>query len=348
MPLVSVIIPTHNRSHFVIEAISSMLGQTVRDIEVVVVDDGSTDDTQQKVAEVGDARVRYLCHPTNMGEAASRNTGLDAATGKYIAWLDSDDVARPHRLAAQVAYLERHAEFAMVGSAAGKLRANGRRKHGRRLPPLDHELISAWLVFRSAFQQSSLTGRADVLQRYRYDGAFPVCCDVDVLQRLSRDHRLANLPQTLIDRRLHSGQMVREYSRQIRETKARMCRSQLLAMGLDPTAEEAARHALLGQANLNGIELSADFLEWTRGWLTRLKSANAQSRAIDVASFDLACAYVWALACRGVGGVAGMRELLGASLGLPLISPKALRWFRHALPSTVDFRNERTLNTRAL
>ncbi|MFZ3483536.1 glycosyltransferase family 2 protein [Sphingomonas sp. 3-13AW] len=348
MPLVSVIIPTHNRSHFVVDAISSILAQTMQDVEVIVVDDGSTDDTQQRVAEVRDARVGYLRHPSNMGEAASRNTGLDAATGKYIAWLDSDDVARPRRLAVQVAYLERHAELAMVGSAAGKLRADGRRKPGRRLPPLDHELISAWLVFRSAFQQSSLTGRADVLQRYRYNGAFPVCCDVDVLQRLSRDHRLANLPQTLIDRRLHSGQMVREYHVQIRETKARMCRSRLLAIGVDPTAEEAARHALLGQANLTGVELPGDFLEWTHAWLTRLKSANEQSRALDVASFDLACAYVWALACRGGGGAAGIRELLGASLWQPLISPKALRWFCHALPSPAKLWNERALKIKSL
>jgi hypothetical protein len=346
MPLVSVLIPTHNRSHFVVDAISSVLGQTMQDVEVIVIDDGSTDDTQEKVGEVQDTRVRYVRHPTNMGEAASRNTGLDAATGEYIAWLDSDDVARPRRLAAQVAYLERHPQIAMVGSAAGKLRADGRRKPGRRLPPLDHELISAWLVFRSAFQQSSLTGRADVLQRYRYDSAFPVCCDVDVLQRLSQDHRLANLPQALIDRRLHSGQMVREYHLQIRETKARMCRSQLLAIGVDPTPEEAARHAMLGQANMSGVELPTDFLAWTHAWLTRLKSANEQSRAIDVASFDLACAYVWALACRGVGGAAGIRELFGASLWQPLISPKALRWFRQALLPSADSRNERALNIR--
>ena len=312
------------------EAISSMLRQTIRDIEVIVVDDGSTDDTQDSVRQIKDERLRYLLHPTNRGEAASRNTALDAATGKYVSWLDSDDISRSNRLAAQVAFLEQHPDIAMVGSAAGKLRTDGHRKAGRRLPPLDHELISAWLVFRSPFQQSSLTGRTDILQHYRYDGAFPVCCDVDVVRRLCRDHRLANLPQMLIDRRLHSGQMVREYDQEIIETKARMCRSELLAIGIDPTAEEAARHALLGKANLKEINLPSDFLDWTRAWLSGLKVANRQSKTIDGPSLDIACAYVWALACRGVGGVAGMRQLFGTPLSVPLMSPKALSWFSKA------------------
>ena len=331
MPLVSALIPTHNRAHYVVEAVSSMLRQTISDLEVIVVDDGSTDNTQEQVAQLEDPRLRYLAHPINRGEAASRNTALDAATGKYVAWLDSDDIAHPERLAAQVGFLEQHADIAMIGSGAGKVRADGRRKSGRRLPPLDHELISAWLVFRSPFQQSSLTGRADILKQYRYNADFPVCCDVDVVRRLCRDHRLANLPQVLIDRRLHSGQMVRTFDTEIIETKARMCRSQLLAIGIDPTEEEAARHALLGKANLSGFRLPADFLHWTRDWLLRIKGANRQSQAIDVASLDVTCAYVWLLACRGASGVAGARALLDGPLSLPLISPRALRWFSKAL-----------------
>ena len=326
MPLVSVLIPTYNRRHFVLDAISSALLQTMQDIEVIVVDDGSTDGTREAVAQVDDARLTYLPHGMNQGEAASRNTALAAASGEYVAWLDSDDVARPNRLEAQVAFLKQHPEVAMVGSAAGKLRPDGRRKAGRRLPPLEHELIAAWLVFRSPFQQSSLTGRADILRQYRYDSAFPVCCDVDVVQRLCRDHRLANIPDTLVDRRLHSGQMVRQYDREIVETKARICRPELALLGVDPTPEEARRHALLGKANLLGFEIEDDFLDWTRLWLMRLKAQNRRTSALDVPSFDIACAYVWALACRGVGGLEGLRGF-ASPLWLPLASPKAVRWF---------------------
>lgn len=90
-PLVTVIVPTYNRADTIRRAIRSVLAQTFQDFEIVVVDDGSTDDTQAAVAEFDDSRVRYVRRASNGGEAAARNTGVSEARGEYIAWLDSDD-----------------------------------------------------------------------------------------------------------------------------------------------------------------------------------------------------------------------------------------------------------------
>lgn len=111
-PLVSVIIPTYNRAIYVVEAIESVLAQTYKDFEIIVVDDGSTDDTK-KVLEPYMNRIVYI-HQKNQKQAAARNTGIHRATGQYIAFLDSDDLWLPKKLEVQVDYMEAHPEIGMA------------------------------------------------------------------------------------------------------------------------------------------------------------------------------------------------------------------------------------------
>jgi len=110
--LVSVIIPTYNRSSDCKIAVESVLSQTYGDVEVLVVDDGSVDDTREVISGL-DERVRYICQP-NAGVSAARNTGLEAASGEYIAFLDSDDAWLPWKLEAQLSVLRSFPEAGMV------------------------------------------------------------------------------------------------------------------------------------------------------------------------------------------------------------------------------------------
>lgn len=102
MPKVSVVIPTYNRARLLKRAIQSVLEQTYQDFEIIVVDDGSTDNTEEIVRSFGDGRVRYIRYKENKGEAAARNTGIKAAKGKYIASQDSDDEWLPEKLEKQM------------------------------------------------------------------------------------------------------------------------------------------------------------------------------------------------------------------------------------------------------
>jgi glycosyltransferase involved in cell wall biosynthesis len=107
MPSISVIIPIWNRAHSVGKAIESVLSQALPDgysLEILVVDDGSSDAPHTTLARFGD-RIRLLRHPTNLGAAAARNTGCEAAGGEYIAFLDSDDWWLPGKLVAQMAFM---------------------------------------------------------------------------------------------------------------------------------------------------------------------------------------------------------------------------------------------------
>jgi len=104
MPLVSAVIPTYNRAIFIERAINSVLNQTYPNLEVIVVDDGSQDDTEARVKTIrdNDHRVRFLSHATNRGSQAARNTGILAAKGEYVGFLDSDDEWLPGKLEKQL------------------------------------------------------------------------------------------------------------------------------------------------------------------------------------------------------------------------------------------------------
>lgn len=110
MPTVSVVIPTYNRAEAVQRTLDSVLEQTFEDFEAIVVDDASDDDTVEVIEAYDDPRVTLLQHETNRGGSVARNTGIDAAEGSYLAFLDSDDEWRPRKLERQVETLERRGD----------------------------------------------------------------------------------------------------------------------------------------------------------------------------------------------------------------------------------------------
>ncbi|TRZ89739.1 MAG: glycosyltransferase [Methanosarcinales archaeon] len=123
-PLVSVIIPTFNREKFIGDAIRSVLDQTFQDFEVIVVDDGSTDRTAEIVRAFASDKVKYVYH-TNRGRSNARNHALGLAAGRYIAFLDSDDLYLPNKLELQVNFLNTHPDVGMVYTSAYCVDENG-------------------------------------------------------------------------------------------------------------------------------------------------------------------------------------------------------------------------------
>jgi glycosyltransferase involved in cell wall biosynthesis len=116
MPKVSVVIPTYNGAKFLREAVESVLAQTYRDIDIIIVDDGSTDNTAELVAGMKDPRIRYIFHE-NRGVAAARNTGILASQAEYIVWQDSDNILFADAIEKHVAFMDKHPE---VGFSHGQ------------------------------------------------------------------------------------------------------------------------------------------------------------------------------------------------------------------------------------
>lgn len=116
MPKISVITPTYNRAHLIGKAIASVQSQTFGDWEMIIVDDGSTDETRELICAYAeaDARIRYI-HQANTKSSGARNNGIKNCRGSYVAFLDSDDTFLPGKLARQVAFLESHPDIGLVG-----------------------------------------------------------------------------------------------------------------------------------------------------------------------------------------------------------------------------------------
>lgn len=202
-PPLTVVIAFHNDRPFIAEAIDSVLGQTYRDFELILVNDGSTDGSRDVVAGYRDSRIRLLDNPENLRLARSLNRGVAAARGSVIARLDANDVARPDRFEKQMRFLDDHPEFALVGGQAVMIDTRGRRIHRARLSKPVTELGVQWyLLFDSPFIHSAVMFRKSAFDQVGgYDPAFDRAQDFDLWSRMAVEHRMANLRDVLVSLR---------------------------------------------------------------------------------------------------------------------------------------------------
>jgi GT2 family glycosyltransferase len=208
MPEVSVVIPTYNRRALVVEAVGSVLAQTFPDYELIVVDDGSTDGTAQALAKY-DARLR-LVSQLHRGVAAARNRGAAAAGGRYLAFLDSDDLWLPRKLERQMAYLRSHPEFAICQTEElwfrNGVRVNPAKRHRKRAGDIFRESLGLCLISPSAVMMTrELFERAG-----GFDERLPACEDYDLWLRITRDRAVGLVPEPLVIKRAgHADQLSR-------------------------------------------------------------------------------------------------------------------------------------------
>lgn len=187
MPLVSVVIPSYNRGYCIEQAVRSALDQTFGDMEVLVVDDASKDDTRQRVLAIPDPRIRYLAHESNRGGAAARNSGIAAAAGEFVAFLDSDDRWAPGKLQSQVSALQRLGPQRTVSFTWLSCVDDADREIGRVHPDIEGEWASEILVcnFIGTFS-NVVASRSLLLQVGALDEELRSCQDWDLFIRLSR------------------------------------------------------------------------------------------------------------------------------------------------------------------
>ncbi|WOB10070.1 glycosyltransferase family 2 protein [Piscinibacter gummiphilus] len=198
--------PAHNASAYLAEAMRSVLTQTLQALELIVVDDGSTDDTPRIAQSFSDPRVVYIRFDQNRGVAAARNAAVERATGAYIAVLDADDIAEPERLEMQVALLQRSGSDICAAEHVVWNVSTGRRKRGKQYHR-DAD-IKALLTVYSPLCNSTVMARAEVLKTHRYDLTVRLAEDYQLWGRLAlAGYKFVASDRALVTYRVHPSQM---------------------------------------------------------------------------------------------------------------------------------------------
>ncbi|MCG2739675.1 MAG: glycosyltransferase [Syntrophaceae bacterium] len=196
MPVVSVVIPTFNRSGFIIEAIESVYAQTFGDFDVIVVDDGSNDGTAEIVSEK--FPLIEVIIQKNRGVSAARNVGINHSKGKYIAFLDSDDLWLPEKLQAQVDFFRENPDISICQTEELWIR-NGKRVN----PKNKHKKHSGW-IFKECIPLCIVSPSAVMIKREvfekigLFDEELPACEDYDLWLRAALQYEIITLPEPLI------------------------------------------------------------------------------------------------------------------------------------------------------
>jgi|Deesub1362A_J573_1020465.scaffolds.fasta_scaffold01563_2 glycosyltransferase involved in cell wall biosynthesis len=200
-PTVSVIIPTYNRAPLIGRAVRSVLNQTYQDFEVIVVDDGSQDNTEEVVKNFHDERIRYIKHEKNKGAAAARNSGIRVAKGKYIAFQDSDDEWLPRKLEKQMKVFETSPEVGVVFTDVFRVSKNGKMEYRQSPSIMEGKIINPKT---SDYQVAGLPIASTVVRKKCFDkvGIFderlPRLIDLDLFIRLSKNFRFHHIKEPLV------------------------------------------------------------------------------------------------------------------------------------------------------
>jgi glycosyltransferase involved in cell wall biosynthesis len=233
--LISVVIPTYNRSAMVVEAVKSALAQTYRHVEIIVVDDGSTDDTPEVLRQFGD-RIEVV-RQANQGVSGARNTAMRQTTGEFVAFLDADDFWHPQKLELQHAALVNHPDISVLGTAVfkwpGPIPENPDQANSANINrvPLED------LVVKNRFTTSSVMVRQSALMQWGsspFDTDFKGAEDYDLWIRIAATKAVGNLSLPLTGFRRH-----------------------LMGLGNAPQSMEAGARQILRKLDRNDVWVKA-------------------------------------------------------------------------------------------
>lgn len=213
-PLVTVLLPCYNSEKYIKKSIESIIHQTYNKLEIIVLDDGSTDNSLEIIntCAKADSRIKVLKHDKNETLIPSLNEMISLAEGEYIARMDADDVSVPERIEKQIKYLETNYDIDVCGSSVIVVDEKGE-KRGIRRVPCDSKYIKELLPFGNVIVHSSIVGRAKIFKQFIYDMNYVHAEDYELWCRLvySNNIRISNIKETLLYYRVSGSQITQKY-----------------------------------------------------------------------------------------------------------------------------------------
>jgi len=202
---ISIIMPAFNAEKYIKEAINSILSQTYSNFELIIIDDGSRDNTSSIIESYNDKRIVFIKNEKNLGIVDSRNKGIACSKGKYIACMDSDDIALPLRLEIQYDFMENNQDIGLCGGQAISF-GSGRKRKPMLTSSFCHYDIAFDLLFKCPFIHPTIFIRKDILVKHKIVYEKVSTEDYQLYARLLKYTKFINLPETLIYYRRHDFQ----------------------------------------------------------------------------------------------------------------------------------------------
>ena len=294
MPRVTFLMPVYNGGVFLEEAVASMLAQTYQDFEILIIDDGSTDGSSERLAAMTDPRIRHERNATNIGLAASLNRGMSLCESTFVARMDCDDRCDPRRLEWQVAYMTQHPDCGMSGTWLRTFGAWHERtliRYAETMPD-----IRANMLFGSPVAHPTLIFRKamwDAAGLY-YDSSFSRTEDFDLCVRAAERFEIRNLQRCTYAYRRHADCATRAHVEQMQEQVLAIIRRQVTALGLTPSDDVLELHC---RANLGRRLASLDELADVEAWFRQLATTAGETAHAAPESLARAISQAWFVLC---------------------------------------------------
>lgn len=206
---VTVLMPVYNGGKYLKEAIESILNQTYKDFDLLIINDGSTDNSEEVILEFSDERIKYIKNGKNMGLIETLNKGLDLISGEYIARMDQDDISLPKRLEKQVKFMDENRDIVVSGTYA-KVFGEGIKEYIWKVPICSEE-IKVSLLFTCSLLHPSviLRNNSFKIQNLKYNELHKNAEDYGLWLETSFNNKLGNIPEVLLKYRILASSMTR-------------------------------------------------------------------------------------------------------------------------------------------
>lgn len=277
IPLISVIMPVFNAQEFVLEAAKSILDQTHAHLELIIVDDGCTDTTLEKISSLADERIIILKNDSNSGLAASLNRAIKECRGEYIARMDADDISSRDRFQTQLDFFNQRPEISVVGTGMQYFNYSS----FRNFFPEEHEECKGKLLFNVCFGHPSVMFRKTVFDssdNFYEPSLRQYSEDYELWVRLVDKFQFANIPLVKLKYRTFPP-AIKDNAENKRRDNSAMVRQQMLnKAGIHPTVAESGLHKVLSDLT---VGINADTFRKVLAWAEKIHTTNNNSRYFD-------------------------------------------------------------------